>query len=67
MLIFILPFFLYNFQARRYREKERICRAETCQLVNSSDYSTFTLDQLKCIRLCVSKPCYNEIYAWNEV
>jgi len=25
------------------------------------------LEQLKCVRLCISEKCYKELYEWNEL
>ncbi|XP_028403820.1 uncharacterized protein LOC114526423 [Dendronephthya gigantea] len=46
---------------RRYRlEEERCHNVDECQLKKG-------LDKEKCVRTCVSKQCYDELYSWNEL
>ena len=55
----VTMFFLV--QAKRYPAAERHCEAaEGCSGLHG-------LEMKKCIRICISKPCYDELYAWDEV
>ena len=46
---------------RRYRlEDERCQNTNECQLKQG-------LGKEKCVRTCVSKSCYDELYSWNEL
>ena len=48
-------------QERRYRLEDERCQVTVeCQLKQG-------LGKEKCVRTCVSKSCYDELYSWNEV
>ena len=51
--------------ARQYNNIEFECK-KTCHVSDIALYE-FTIDQLKCVRMCASKKCYDEIYGWNEL
>ena len=45
--------------------QERKCKQE-CGFSHIHD-SDLNAEQVKCVRLCASVKCYNELYAWNEL
>ncbi|XP_029189599.1 uncharacterized protein LOC114956608 [Acropora millepora] len=49
-----------NRLARKYSPLERDCEATKCRGLRG-------LEVTKCIRKCISQPCYEELYSWNEL
>ncbi|XP_046841554.1 uncharacterized protein LOC124435609 [Xenia sp. Carnegie-2017] len=46
---------------RRYRSQEENCKQnERCQSLHG-------LDREKCVKICISESCYEELYSWNEL
>jgi len=51
--------------ARKYKSLERNCKETPCAA--GKDNFKLNLEQLKCVRLCISEKCYKELYEWNEL
>ena len=50
--------------ARKYKNREADCREKSCQAEHMSSLA-LNLEQLECVRKCVSHDCYDKMYAWD--
>ena len=52
--------------ARKYKNREADCRAKNCHAEHLSSLE-LNLEQLECVRKCLSRDCYEKMYAWDKL